>query len=735
MRVIIAEKPALGKAIASAIPGAEKTSNGCIYKGDYAIIWAYGHLLTLKDPEDYDQSYAKWNIESLPIYFPNWEQKPSDPSNLNRLKQIKELLQNAECAINAGDPDDEGQFLIDEILQWCHYTGPVYRMNTADTTEQALRKALANLTDNKEMEKIGLSAYARSVADKTVGYNMTRYYTCENPPALLSIGRVQTPTLGLVVNRDLAIEGHKKTYYYEVTGNISINDKIIPVKYVPSKEDPNLVEGRILERSYAEKIVDMLRDISVLDPITITSKVVNESAPLPFNLVELQSYCSKKFKYDPSEVMEITQSLREKYNAITYNRSDCQYLSEEQYKEAGPTMERIIQNIHFDPPGLDMNLHSRCFNDENITAHTAIIPTNQAVDLGRLSERERNVYLAICKYYMAQFLPPAKKEKTALEYLLPGDAKLTSSSTRLLEPGYLFLFQKDLKAGDIEKEESSPLSEIAPGTYTGTAEEMNVLEKETKPPARYTKASLNKDMTRIAKFVDDPQVKDLLLKKDKDKKGENGSIGTVATRADIIDKLIQRGFIKQDSKKKLISTPLGRELYRILPDELRKPDMTAHWWAIQEDIKEGNATPDALTESVYKMIVDFLNTEHPKVDMSIIPDNLLRGKGKGVSRETLGTCPRCGKPIIESKKGYGCSGYKEGCKFVIWKKPKVSFMAKSTITVNDAKKLLAGQKVLKKNLVSSKTGNKFEAYIYLEDDPTSPYGPSLKLEFKNTKKR
>lgn len=734
MRVIIAEKPALGKAIASAIPGAEKTSNGCIYKGDYAIIWAYGHLLTLKDPEDYDQSYAKWNIESLPIYFPNWEQKPSDPSNLNRLKQIKELLQNAECAINAGDPDDEGQFLIDEILQWCHYSGPVYRMNTADTTEQALRKALVNLKDNKEMEKIGLSAYARSVADKTVGYNMTRYYTCENPPALLSIGRVQTPTLGLVVNRDLAIEGHKKTYYYEVTGNISIDDKIIPVKYVPSKEDPNLVEGRILERNYAEKIADMLRDISVLDPITITSKVVNESAPLPFNLVELQSYCSKKFKYDPSEVMEITQSLREKYNAITYNRSDCQYLSEEQYKEAGPTMERIIQNIHFDPPGLDMNLHSRCFNDENITAHTAIIPTNQAIDLGRLSERERNVYLAICKYYMAQFLPPAKKEKTALEYLLPGDAKLTSSSTRLLEPGYLFLFQKDLKAGDIEKEESSPLSEIAPGIYTGKVEEMNVLEKETKPPARYTKASLNKDMTRIAKFVDDPQVKDLLLKKDKDKKGENGSIGTVATRADIIDKLIQRGFIKQDSKKKLISTPLGRELYRILPDELRKPDMTAHWWAIQEDIKEGKATPEALTESVYKMIVDFLNTEHPKVDMSIIPDNLLRGKGKGTSREALGTCPRCGKPVFESKIGYGCSGYKEGCKFVIWKKPKVSFMAKSTITVNDAKKLLAGQKVLKKNLVSSKTGNKFEAYIYLEDDPTSPYGPSLKLEFKNTKR-
>lgn len=736
MQVIIAEKPALGRAIAKAIPGTEKNENECIFKGNYAIIWAYGHLLTLKDPEDYDEKYANWNLNDLPIFFDNWEQKPNDKkgdsSHVKRLNQIKTLLKSAESVINAGDPDEEGQFLVDEIIQWCGFKGPVYRMNTADTTEHALQKALDNLKDNKPMEKIGLSAYARSVADKAVGYNMTRYYTCENPPAMLSIGRVQTPTLGLVVNRDLAIEGHKKTFYYEITGNMTIDDLQVPFKYVPKKDDPSLTDGKMLDKNYAESIVGRLYANPDLDPVMVSKKTVSESAPLPFNLVELQSYCSKKFKYDPSDVMEITQELREKYNAITYNRSDCQYLSEEQYKEAGPTMQQIIENIRFNPPGLDMSLHSRCFNDNNITAHTAIIPTNQKVDLTKLTDRQRNVYLAICKYYMAQFMPPAIKERTGLEVVLTDGGKLTSSSTKLLSPGYLYLFQKDLKSGDIEKEERSALSELDQGLYKGTLEDAKVVEKETKPPARYTKATLNKDMTRIAKFVDDPDVKELLLKKDKDKKGENGSIGTVATRADIIDKLIMRGFLEQDSKKHLISTPLGRELYRILPDELRKPDMTAHWWAIQEDIKSGQADVNALTGFVFDMIKDFLTAAHPKVDMSLIPANLL--KGKGAPKESIGICPRCGSSIVEGKNGYGCSGYRDGCKFVIWKKPKLSFMSKSTITTNDAKKLLEGKKVLKKNLLS-KAGKKFEAYIYLEDDPQSPYGPSIKLEFKkNTKK-
>lgn len=665
-------------------------------------------------------------------FFDHWGQKPKEDKGngypKKRLGQIAELLKTADSVIHAGDPDDEGQYLIDEIIQWCHYKGPVYRINTADTTQHALQHALANLKDNKPMEKIGLSAYARSVADFMVGINMTRYFTLNNDVGTLSIGRVQTPTLGLVVQRDMQIEGHHKVKYYTIQALLDIDGIDVPAKYTPYKKDENLTDGRILEKSYAESKVAMLRQLETISPINISYKEVKESAPLPFNLVELQSYCSKKFGYTPQDVMEITQSLRDDYKAITYNRSDCQYLSEEQYKEAPQTMQQVIQNIGFSPKGLDMSQHPRCYNDSNITAHTAIIPTNQVVPLDKLDMRQKSVYLAICKYFMAQFMPPAVKGKTTLVSNLPDQATLNATSTTLLSPGYLYLFQKDLKDGDIEKEEKSRLSEIKQGTYNGTVKDTSIEEKETKPPSRYTMATLNKDMTRIAKYVDDPEIKELLLKKDKDKKGENGSIGTVATRASEIELLVKRGFIREDGKKHLISTEKGRELYRILPDELKKPDMTARWWVIQEDIKAGNAGPDALTDSVMEAIKRILATDHPKIDTSVIPKDQI--KGKGAQREVIGICPRCGKPVIEGKVAYGCTGYKEGCKYVIWKHPKMPSMKNTRITANDAKKLVEGKRVLKKSLISG-AGQKFEGYIRLEkDDPTSPYGPSIKIDPK-----
>lgn len=732
-RVIIAEKPVLGKAIADVLPGTRHEENGCITKGDTAVIWAYGHLLELKEPEDYDEKYAKWQLEDLPIYFEHWGQRPKQEkgrqggaSAIARLKQIAALLKDADCVVNAGDPDDEGQFLVDEIIRWCHFKGKVYRMDTGDTTAQALKKALDHLRDNAPLEQIGWSAYARSVADLIVGVNLSRFFSVKNQPVMLSIGRVQTPTLGLVVNRDLAIEGHTKTHYYTVTALVEIDGKQIPVPYVPAKDDPNLTDGKILDKAYAESKVEMIRALGTLSPIVISFKNIQEQPSLPFNLVELQSYASKKFGYDPADVMRITQELREKYRAITYNRSDCQYLSEEQYKEAGPTMQQVIANIGYEPKEMDMALHSRCFNDENITAHTAIIPTNQAVDLKKLTKEQRDVYLSICKYYMAQFMPPAEKGRTSLQHILPDGGKLQTTSTKILSPGYLTLFRNDLKNGEMEQEEQSLLSELEAGTYQGKVKGVSSEEKETKPPARYTMASLNKDMTRIAKYVKNPEVKELLLMKDKDKKGENGSIGTVATRADTIEKLVKRGYLELDGKKRLRSTPLGRAFYNILPEALTQPDMTARWWVIQEDIKNGNATPDTLTESVLEMVKDIIATEHPLIDQSLIPKHLI----KGAAKESLGNCPCCGKPIIEGKNGYGCSGWKDGCKFTLWKKSKLPSLKNTRFTENDAKKLLSGGKVLKKNLVS-KAGKKFEAYILLDPEkPCGNFGANLKIEFK-----
>ena len=738
MKLVIAEKEVLGKSIADAIPGTETMEDGAIKKGDYVITWASGHLLELKEPHDYDETLAKWDISTLPIYFQNWGKKvKKDPKNpkqesasaRRKLDIIRRYIGSANMVIHAGDPDDEGQYLIDELIEYFRYTGPVKRLATRDTSKPALQKALNSMDDNASHISAGRSAYARSVADLMVGVNLTRYFTIKNPPALLSIGRVQTPTLGLVVRRDMQIEGHQKQKYFTINANVDVNGTVITAKYNPAKDDQRLIDGRILDKSVAEEVSRMMSDFgSQPRPCEVKKKIEDEQPPLPFNLVELQSYCEKNFKYTPEETLNITQSLRDNYNAISYNRTNCQYLSSNQFDEAPAVMDCVTSNIKYRPQGMDMSIKSRAFDDayldksEGTIAHLAIIPQQVKFDITKLSGPEKNVYLAICKFYMAQFMPPAKKEITSFTMNLPDKGTLKASSTVILDQGYRAIFK------DAEKVETSALSSIPQGKYQGVVNGTKIEENETKPPARYTQASLGKDMTRIARYVDDPEIKRIMLEKDKGKREENGSIGTEATRAGIIKHLLDRGYLESDDKGKIKSTPLGRELFRILPDQLKNPDMTAIWWCMQEDIKKGNATVETLTGSVLEMIKDVIHTDYPSVNMSIIPDKYKRSGGQ--TREVVGTCPRCGKPVIEGKNGFGCSGYKDGCKFVLWKKSKSSLLKNITITAKDAKALLAGRRIQKSRLYSKNKDKEFTSYLYMEDDPSSQYGASLKLDLK-----
>lgn len=749
MKLIIAEKPMLARAIAAAIDGKSIQKDGYTEKEEYTIVSAFGHLLTLKDPEDYDPRYAKWSLSDLPIYFENWNKKPGEGKR-ERLELIGRLLKDADCVIHAGDPDDEGQYLIDEILEWFSYSGPVYRLATGDTTEGALRRELANLKDNALFASSGWSAHARSVADIMFGYNISRFFTLKNPHVkMLTVGRVQTPTLGLVVARDMAIENHSRLCYYTVKAQLKLAEQTVSTVYEPAKDDPNLEDGRITDKDYARELSEALTGKS-LDNIQITVREQTEQPPLPFNLVKLQSYASAKFGYDPSKTLEITQSLRDNHNAITYNRSDCQYLSEEQFKESPATIRQVMENLKADPAGrvfgklpIDTKIKSRAFDDKNITAHTAIIPQNRRFDISKLTEEERNVYLAIVKYFMAQFLPPAKKERTSLEAVAEGGT-LKASSTKVLFPGYLQLIKPE-KGKDDEGEEENALSLISPGNYSGTCESALAEEKETKAPPRYTKATLNEDMTRIAKYVTDPEAKRLLLAKDKEKKGENGSIGTSATRAGIIDNLELRGYIETKGKS-IQSTQLGRELCRILPKELTKPDMTGLWWSVQESIKEGEQPWTALTDNVLDTIKEVISADYQKVDAYHVPESMRRGK------LLLGSCPRCGSDIIEGREGFGCSGYRNGCKFVIWKNAKSGMMSRVEVTPDMVHEWLSGpwtdeireapngtkaptgrkrtaNTVLIKRLYSEAAKRSYPGRVYLCDEGTgSPYGASFGLQ-------
>ena len=298
MKLIIAEKPALVSAIADALDGPRKSLQGSTYMtvGDYTLISVFGHLLELKEPEDYDECYKdRKNISLLPIYFDDWGLKVKEPDAKHkdsppeeRLNEIGRLLKQCEYVIHAGDPDEEGQLLIDEVLRWFHYKGKAYRLDTLDLTEAGMRRALKSLTDNRLHENSGWSAYARSVADAIVGFNLSRYFSALNG-VNLPVGRVQTATLGLVCARDEQIESHKKTLYYDVTAVLDVNGARIDTQYTPAKDDANLTDGRMLSRTYAQSRADMLKD-ETLNGVTVTRKTVSEDAPLPFNLGKLTSF-------------------------------------------------------------------------------------------------------------------------------------------------------------------------------------------------------------------------------------------------------------------------------------------------------------------------------------------------------------------------------------------------------------------------------------------------------------
>lgn len=726
--VVIAEKPALGRAIADALPGNESVRSGIIEKGEYSIIWAFGHLLTLKDPEEYDEKYKNWKMEDLPVYFEPWgnrikaerKREEGQQSLSARVKQIGDLLRNADSVIHAGDTDEEGQLLIDELLRWFQYSGKVMRLDTSNTAKDAMVKALKRMEDNRKFEADGWSAYGRQLGDKIFGYNLTRYYTIVNkcyPP--LTVGRVQTPTLGLVVKRDEQIEQHKKIRFYDLILRMSLEGVEIPVKFTLDEKDTALTEGKCLHAEHLQKIGQTLVG-KRFSELKIVKKTEQEAPPLPFNLTKLNTYCSQKWGMSPDTVMKVTQNLREKYKAITYNRSDCQYLSEEHFKEAPRTIVACTGNLGIAANQFDSDRKSRCFDDKNLTAHFAIIPTTERFEFGKLTDMEKKIYSAISSYYLVQFLPPAEREKTSMEVTLKNGNRLYSVGSVLEKEGYLQLLKSEsAKKDKTQNGEENKITELAEGIYEGEIVDFTVKEGETKPLKRYTQGSLFHDMGCIAKYVENPKVKELLLEKDKGKKGESGSIGTVATRALIIKHLIDIGYLEETGEgksKALVSTPKGRAFYHMLPDAVKGADVTASWWVIQEDIKTGKTTPKELGETVLKAVQDVITSGKGKLEIEL-----------NRQHETY-TCPNCGGEFRKGRFGFYC---KNKCGFSI------AYAFGKKLSESQIISLIEGKKTLIKG-ISKKVGGTYSAYAVpsgvepyrYEKDGQNAEGFRLKLEME-----
>ena len=582
-RLFIAEKPSLARAIADVLPKPHQKGNGFIKAGNGDIVsWCIGHLLEQATPEVYDQRYKKWQVNDLPIVPEKWILMPKS-NTAKQFNILVDLIKSADQIVHAGDPDREGQLLVDEVLNYCKLPDmkrkSIQRCLISDLNASAVEKSLQQLRSNQEFIPLSTSALARARADWLYGINMSRVCTIVGQKSgyrgVLSIGRVQTPILGLVVRRDIDIEQFVPKPFYEVYAVLETehNEKF-KAKWQPSEacapyQDE---EGRVLVKALAENVCQ--RIINQTGTVEKVSNKKKELAPpLPFNLSALQIEMAKKNGLSAQDVLDICQALYEKHKLITYPRSDCRFLPQEHIDQINGVKSAIENNcpeLKTAIDNADFTLRTKTWNDKKVEAHHAIIPTLRKARMENLTENEKAVYQVIATQYLAQFYPAYKYAELQIDVDIVG-GKFISKTNQMLDEGWKVLFRSKNYQNDNDNpnnESSGVLTKLVKKGESVQCVDTELLSKETQPPKPFTDATLLSAMTGIARFVKDPEIKKILR--------ETDGLGTEATRAGIIELLFKRQFLTRQGKT-IRSTPVGRNLILSLPEMMSMPDMTAHW--------------------------------------------------------------------------------------------------------------------------------------------------------------
>ncbi|MDE1240937.1 DNA topoisomerase III [Vibrio aestuarianus] len=577
-RLFIAEKPSLGRAIADALPKPHKKDQGFIRCANGDIVtWCIGHLLEQVEPDAYDQRFKKWNMLDLPIIPAQWQLRPRKTSS-KQLTVIRKLLKDATQIIHAGDPDREGQLLVDEVIDYCKVSqtkkDQALRLLISDLNLPAVQRALNQMRSNRDFIPLSVSALARSRADWLYGMNMSRAYTLLGQKAgyqgVLSVGRVQTPVLGLVVRRDEEIENFIPRDYFTLDALIPYLDGQaafdIRARWKPSEaclpwQDE---DGRILNRKLVENVANRIAG-QPAKVIESEQKQTKQAPPLPYSLSALQIDAAKRFSMSAQQVLDTCQSLYEKHKLITYPRSDCRYLPLEHYAQASSVTQAIANNakdLTTAVNGANLSLKSKAWNDKKVEAHHAIIPTPKQASVNALSSYEMNVYQLIARQYLMQFYPAAIYAEAKLVFDIAGGIFI-AKGRQLISTGWKILLGK-VEEDDGGVDSVPPLNE---GTVL-TCREGEIKDRKTEPPRYFTEATLLQAMTGIARYVEDSELKKILR--------ETDGLGTEATRAGILDTLFKRQLLTRQNKL-IMSSAAGRGLIHALPNESTYPDMTAHW--------------------------------------------------------------------------------------------------------------------------------------------------------------
>lgn len=661
MKLIIAEKNEVARAVLDHKYTGRRTGSYWTCVDDIIIFATNGHMMRLKEPHEYNPSWKAWNNETIPFNFGGFYEKVPVESSLKEFNILMDLMQKADLIIHAGDADDEGQIIVDEIYNYAHkqygVNVPVKRVFIRDNEKETVLHAFDNMVDNKTQISRGLAAEGKSVLDLLFGTNVTRACTLSAQKAgydgVMYTGRVQSPVQGLVVRRDREIESHKKAFYYNLNADFSIDNIEFTGKYKPTSSDPIDDKNRITDKAFIDSIGKSIinKQFTIASLKTTTKET---PAPLPFNMATALAAINRLYKLPLPKIDAALQDLRLKHNLITYSRSDCRYLSEAIFESA----PHVLASVGANDPYLaamvaksDPKFKSRAINNDKAGVHHGIIPTSHKGDLSKLTKVEYDIYILICRSFIAQFMPLHKYDHTKITLDVQGYT-FEAASKKVIVNGWKDVFNDaELHDEDTEEEQSATLQNIV--SNSGTCKAYSIADKATAPKKKYNVASLILDMNSVAKYCKDPKIKSLLLEKDKDNDELHGSIGTSATQKEIVPAQFDKGMFIEDKKGNLTSTQICRDLFDMLPEEITNPDITALWFEQQELVAQGKLSVNEFIENGYRFIAEQVNIiKNMQVSLNI----------------DVHKCPTCNVGILKRTKGqYGyywyCNDYKNGCSF------------------------------------------------------------------------
>ena len=697
MKVCIAEKPSVAREIASVL-GANTKHDGYFEGNGYAVTYTFGHLCTLKEPADYKPYWKSWDLNNLPMLPEKFETKVVTNSGIQKqFKIVKSLFDKAEVVINCGDAGQEGELIQRWVMNEANYKGEVKRLWISSLTTEAIKEGFQNLKPSKDYDNLYYAGFSRAIGDWLLGINATRLFTVKHGgyKQVLSVGRVQTPTLAMVVNRFKEIENFKPQPYWEL--------QTLYRETLFSYED-----GRFLKKEDGEALANKVKE-SDFQIESITKKKGKEYAQKLFDLTGLQVYCNTKFGFSADDTLKIVQALYER-KVVTYPRVDTTFLPNDIYLKVSGILQKLTNYSKLTQPllGKKIKKSTRVFNDKKVTDHHAIIPTGMQTNL---QYNQQQVYDIIVKRFIAVFYDDCTVANTTV---LGSAAKVVFKTTgkEILEKGWRIVFENP----DKKEKESGILPTFVKGEKG--PHEPSFLEKETKPPNQFTEASLLRAMETAGKQVDDDELRDLMK--------ENG-IGRPSTRANIIETLFKRQYIKRN-KKQVLPTVTGIQLIDTIQNELLKSaELTGSWEKQLKDIEKGEFSASAFISNMKRMVdalVYEVRSETKRANISqaaVLKSRKKKETQKQIAGITAEKCPKCKKgTLLKGKAAFGCSAFKSGCNFIL----PFSFGDKKISEKQFIRLLKKGSTV---NLKGFKTDSgTVEGLLRFDDDF------KLKLEPKNT---